>query len=89
MQRKTAKQITVAKAILAHPESQHIYGYTLSKHTGLRSGTIYPMLYRFLDAGWLSDGWDETRYPPRRYYLLTDLGRKEIPNYIDATSVQH
>jgi len=89
MQRRTLKTITVAKAILDHPENQHIYGYPVAKHTGLRSGTVYPILHRFLDAGWLADGWDETRYPPRRYYTITDLGREEIPKWIGKTSVQH
>jgi len=36
------------------------------------------MLTRFLEAGWVTDGWESTDNlsgrPPRRYYQLTDLG---------------
>jgi len=42
------------------------------------------MLTRLLDQGWLTDGWEDPtttiqqKRPPRRYYELTDLGRREL-----------
>jgi PadR family transcriptional regulator PadR len=40
---------------------------------------MYPMLSRFLEAGWLEDGWEDVDAtggrPPRRYYTVTDAGR--------------
>lgn len=86
MQRKTKKTATVGRAILA--TDGPIFGYPLMKQTGLRSGTLYPILWRMLKAGWLSDGWDETTIPARRYYRVTELGRKEIPKWIGETTVQ-
>lgn len=40
-------------------------------------GTLYPLLTRLKDAGYLSYRWEESRSgPPRKYYKLTPLGRK-------------
>jgi PadR family transcriptional regulator PadR len=52
------------------------YGYELSRETGLKSGTLYPILmrlekYRLLEAHWVTtkDG-----VPPRHTYRLTASG---------------
>jgi PadR family transcriptional regulator, regulatory protein PadR len=60
--RKTTAQVQVAMALLEDPTGRH-WGYQLSKQTGVRSGVLYPMLTRFLDEGWLADGWDR-KTPP-------------------------
>ena len=40
-------------------------------------GTLYPLLTRQKNAGLLSYRWEEsTQGPPRKYYTLTDSGRK-------------
>ncbi|MBL8002734.1 MAG: PadR family transcriptional regulator [Flavobacteriales bacterium] len=40
-------------------------------------GTLYPLLTRLKDAGYLTYRWEESRSgPPRKYYKLTPLGRK-------------
>ena len=36
--------------------SDKFYGYPLMKEAGVASGTLYPMLGRWLDRGWLTDG---------------------------------
>ena len=42
-------------------------------------GTLYPMLTRQKNAGLLSYRWEESpQGPPRKYYSLTDLGRKYL-----------
>lgn len=53
------------------------YGFELSKVTGLKSGTIYPILARLEAAGWLTSGWESAEAPGRprrRYYQLTGVG---------------
>lgn len=77
--RKTHALVQVAIALLDDPTGRH-WGYELSKQSGVRSGVLYPMLTRMLDAGWLADGWEaptliREKRPPRRYYELTDDGR--------------
>jgi PadR family transcriptional regulator PadR len=40
-------------------------------------GTIYPLLTRLKNAGLLNYRWEEsTSGPPRKYYLLTEIGKK-------------
>jgi PadR family transcriptional regulator PadR len=40
-------------------------------------GTLYPLLTRLKNAGVLTYKWEESKSgPPRKYYQLTDLGRK-------------
>jgi PadR family transcriptional regulator PadR len=40
-------------------------------------GTLYPLLTRLKNTGFLTYRWEEsTQGPPRKYYELTDSGRK-------------
>jgi PadR family transcriptional regulator len=53
------------------------HGYELSKETGLRSGTLYPLLMRLNEQGLLESRWqepDRTGLPPRHVYRLTASG---------------
>ena len=53
------------------------YGYEISKQTGLRSGTLYPLLIRLSDQGLLESHWQEPERPgkpPRHAYKLTPAG---------------
>ena len=77
--RRTKPLIAVAVALMADSAGQH-YGYLLSKESGVRHGVLYPILRRMLEEGWLTDGWEDPAIaagrPPRRYYELTDRGRR-------------
>ncbi len=53
------------------------HGYDLSKETGLRSGTLYPLLMRLSEQGLLESRWQEAErpgLPPRHVYRLTASG---------------
>jgi PadR family transcriptional regulator PadR len=55
------------------------YGLELSKRSGLKPGTIYPILDRLLKAGWVERRWEEIDpaaegRPRRRLYRLTRIG---------------
>jgi PadR family transcriptional regulator len=53
------------------------YGYELSKETGLKSGTLYPILVRLCDQGLMKAAWRESESPnrpPRHVYRLTAHG---------------
>ena len=42
-------------------------------------GTLYPILTRQKNAGLLSYRWQEsTQGPPRKYYMLTEEGRRQL-----------
>ena len=53
------------------------HGYDLSKETGLKSGTLYPLLMRLCEQGFLEAVWqqpDRSGLPPRHAYRLTVQG---------------
>jgi PadR family transcriptional regulator, regulatory protein PadR len=65
---------------LSESSTQWRYGYDLSRLTGLKSGTLYPILARMHEAGWLDTKWEPssaTGRPPRHLYRLTAIGRTE------------
>ncbi len=48
-------------------------------------GTLYPLLTRLKDAGFLTYRWEESRSgPPRKYYKLTPVGQQFL-NELDET----
>jgi DNA-binding PadR family transcriptional regulator len=68
----------VLAAFLADPQADR-YGLDLMQATGLPSGTLYPILHRLQEAGWLVAYWEEINSteqgrPARRYYRLTPEG---------------
>jgi len=79
--RLTHSLVQVVLALSEDPFGQH-WGYDLSRKAHVRSGAMYPILRRMLNEGWLTDGWEDPAEtagrPPRRYYTLTDKGRREI-----------
>jgi PadR family transcriptional regulator PadR len=53
------------------------HGYDLAKATGLKSGTLYPLLMRLSEQGLLESRWQEAErpgLPPRHIYRLTASG---------------
>ena len=53
------------------------HGYQISKDTGLKAGTLYPLLMRLGDLGYLASKWqppEEPGRPPRHIYRLTGAG---------------
>lgn len=64
---------------LASDLDREWYGLELSKRSGLKPGTIYPILGRLLEAGWVERRWEEIDpategRPRRRLYRLTRIG---------------
>ncbi|MDB5441609.1 MAG: hypothetical protein JWM33_4036 [Caulobacteraceae bacterium] len=63
-------------ALLGQPQAWR-HGYDLSKETGLKSGTLYPLLIRLSDQGLLEAEWRDpvqAGRPPRHAYRLTATG---------------
>lgn len=76
--RSFSKQtVAVLSALLQQPRKWR-YGYDLSRDTGLKSGSLYPILMRLCDRGLLESKWEESPTsgrPPRHMYRLTGAGR--------------
>lgn len=77
MQRLTRSTARTLVAFLEAPRSWR-YGYDLMKDADLSSGTLYPLLARLTEDGWLESRWEESEHlgkPPRQLYRLTATGR--------------
>jgi PadR family transcriptional regulator PadR len=74
--RFSAQTLSVLAALCDEP-SQWQHGYALAKQTGLKSGTLYPILIRLADRGLVEACWQDEPEPgrPRRHlYRLTAAG---------------
>jgi len=76
--RVTIAVVKVLSALLEEPD-RFRYGLDLMAATGLPSGTLYPLLRRMQDAGWVTAEWERldpvaAGRPARRYYRLTAEG---------------
>lgn len=72
---QTVRLLTV---MLQDPDSWH-YGYQLSRAANLPPGTLYPMLARLAEQGFLEASWLQLEHPgrpPRHGYRLTAGGRE-------------
>ncbi|WP_202505296.1 helix-turn-helix transcriptional regulator [Streptomyces sp. SID1046] len=68
----------VLSAFLAKPAEEH-YGLQVAEAAGLPGGTIYPILIRLEQCGWLESRWEDINpqqegRPARRYYRLSERG---------------
>jgi DNA-binding PadR family transcriptional regulator len=72
----SAQTLSVLAALSEQP-SDWQHGYALAKQTGLKSGTLYPILIRLADRGLVEACWQDEPQPgrPRRHlYRLTAAG---------------
>jgi PadR family transcriptional regulator PadR len=73
----TSKQTRDLLATMLEQPREWRHGYELSKQTGLKSGTLYPLLMRLKDQGLLESRWEDAErpgLPPRHAYRLTPNG---------------
>ena len=74
--RCSGQTLALLAALLAQPGCWR-HGYELSGETGLKSGTLYPILMRMEDRGLLAARWEAAAphgRPPRHLYRLTAQG---------------
>jgi PadR family transcriptional regulator, regulatory protein PadR len=75
--RKLSDQARLVLAALLGARGGWTYGYELCRQTGVKSGTLYPLLIRLEDQGYLEAEWREPTEPgrpPRHAYRLTVSG---------------
>jgi PadR family transcriptional regulator PadR len=70
-------------AVLSQLEEEQ-YGYSLLKSLsdqglGIDQGTLYPLLRRLETQGTLQSAWRLEDSRPRRYYVVSEAGRKVLP----------
>jgi DNA-binding PadR family transcriptional regulator len=79
---------TTTRALLALLEAprEWRYGYELMKVADLSSGTLYPLLARLTEDGWLESRWEDSELPgkpPRQLYRLTATGRTQARHALE------
>jgi DNA-binding PadR family transcriptional regulator len=79
--RKLSPQTLVVLATLADRPSEWLYGLELARLTGLKSGSLYPILIRLADRRLLESRWlepAELGRPPRHAYRISAAGLKAL-----------
>jgi PadR family transcriptional regulator, regulatory protein PadR len=70
---------------------QELYGLNICDRTGLPGGTVYPILARLEQAGWVESRWEEPEQheaqgrPRRRYYRLSTESAISARQAVDFT----
>jgi len=91
--RKSSRQTLALLSVLLEQPRTWQHGYELSKTTGLKYGTLYPILIRLSDQGFLDSRWKDAERPgrpPRHVYRLTAhglaLAREQMELLADSKS---
>jgi PadR family transcriptional regulator, regulatory protein PadR len=77
--RALSKHARALLAALAGARDRWSHGYELSSLTGIKSGTLYPLLIRLEAQGYLEAEWQRplpSGQPPRHAYRLTAAGQR-------------
>ena len=64
-------------AMMAEAGGRWLHGYDISRRAGVKAGTLYPLLIRLEEQGYLEAEWQassERGRPPRHAYRLTSAG---------------
>ncbi len=81
------KRGTLEMVLLKLVAERQMYGYelvsTLEDRSGqtfqIKEGTLYPILYRLENAGFIEPRWETLeRGVPRKYYRLTEKGKSQL-----------
>jgi PadR family transcriptional regulator PadR len=90
--RRELKRGTIELVLLTLLEERERYGYEIVSAIEARSGgkldvkdgTLYPVLYRLEEAGFVEPRWEtQERGVPRKYYRITDSGKEESRRLLD------
>ncbi len=73
--RRSPQTSQVFRELLDSPQEWR-HGYDMSRRTGLKSGTLYPILIRLAEQKVLETKWEDakTGRPARHLYRLTQKG---------------
>lgn len=67
-------------------KNSNMYGYEMIKKLKeksenvfeLKEGTLYPILHGLEEKGFITSYWDETGAKRRKYYAITEKGKKQL-----------
>ncbi|MET9222344.1 PadR family transcriptional regulator [Streptomyces sp. NPDC003300] len=85
--RLTTPTIAVIDALLAATTDTPPWGLSICRDADLGPGTVYPILDRLLNVGWVTTRDENSPHPgrpARRYYQLTGTGRAQAHAALQA-----
>ena len=79
--RITAQTLKVLAILMSHRQAE-VSGAEIARSTKLASGTLYPILLRLEEAGWVESRWEsedphDLGRPRRRLYEVTGVGARK------------
>src|SRR5712671_3787065 len=88
--RLSPQTVLVLDAFLEAPRDWR-YGYDISRDTGLKSGTLYPILMRLAENELVESCWETTDAgrPPRHMYRLTTAGLRSARAHVREYALRH
>ena len=76
LSRVTPATLDVLEALMGPDEE--LYGLKIAQNAGRKAGSVYPILARLEEAGWVESSWESEeraeRGPRRRFYRLCPDG---------------
>ena len=76
---RLSHQTKLVLQVFLDAPTEETFGFDLAQASGLPSGTVYPILRRLEDSGWVTSRWDTVEEAAggrrrRCYYRLTGKG---------------
>jgi PadR family transcriptional regulator, regulatory protein PadR len=79
--RRPSPQTVAVLDALAAKASDWSHGYDLCRGLGLKAGTVYPILIRLAERGYVETAWEQDvpqGRPPRHLYRLSAAGAAQV-----------
>lgn len=84
--RVTKPTLAVARYLISL-DGKSTYGMEIGRHTGLGTASVYSVLDRFEDYGWLDSSWEsdsDRKGARRRLYTLTKQGDQDLHRLLEG-----
>ncbi|MYS36195.1 MULTISPECIES: PadR family transcriptional regulator [unclassified Streptomyces] len=85
--RLTKPTIAVLEALLSATSNTPAWGLSICRDADLGPGTVYPILDRLAERGWVTSHEESGPHPgrpARRFYELTGTGRQQATQSLEA-----
>jgi PadR family transcriptional regulator, regulatory protein PadR len=79
--RRPSPQTVAVLFAIADDPGRWSHGYDLCRRLGLRAGTVYPILIRLAERGYVDTSWEQDvpqGRPPRHLYRLSAAGAEYV-----------
>jgi PadR family transcriptional regulator, regulatory protein PadR len=90
--RRPSPQTIAVLLALAEGRDDWSYGYDLCRSLGLKAGTVYPILIRLAERGYVDTAWERevpSGRPPRHLYRLSSKGAERAAELRRSARAAH